>query len=123
MYGHRHTGSTSQSQLPPQQQPTPGISSARSSYIPSTQRYEEAAHHRSELETVKRDNEALRRRVRELERELSSRRNSSSGLSRRESSSTNASISRPGRRRVGEEDDDSVHVGESAGSVGVGGGQ
>ena len=122
MYGHRHTGSASQSHLPPQQQQTAGTTSARSSYIPSTQRYEEATHHRSELEIVKRDNEALRRRVRELERELSSRRNSTTERSRRESSSTNASVSRSGQRRGVDDDDDAVHVGESAGSVGVGSG-
>jgi hypothetical protein len=36
-------------------------------------RYEEAAFHRSELESVKRENEALRQRIRELERSLGSR--------------------------------------------------
>ncbi|OAT11543.1 hypothetical protein BDBG_07008 [Blastomyces gilchristii SLH14081] len=33
-------------------------------------RYEEAAHHRAELDTVKRENEMLRRRIRELEADL-----------------------------------------------------
>lgn len=33
-------------------------------------RYEEAAYHRSELEAVKRENEALRQRIRDLERSL-----------------------------------------------------
>jgi hypothetical protein len=36
-------------------------------------RYEEAAFHRAELESVKRENEALRQRIRELERSLGSR--------------------------------------------------
>lgn len=93
--------------------------------MPSTQRYEEAAHHRSELELVKRENEALRRRIQELERSLSSRRQSN-GMTRSGSVSTNASIPRMngtgGRGRGGTDDDeDAVHVGESAGSVGFGG--
>ena len=70
---HRHTGSTSQSQLP-SSQPIPG--NARASHVPGTQRYEELAHQRSELDIVKRENEALRRRVRELERSLTNRRES-----------------------------------------------
>ena len=36
-------------------------------------RYEEAAFHRAELESVKRENEALRQRIKELERSLASR--------------------------------------------------
>ena len=90
--------------------------------VPSTQRYEEAAHHRSELDIVKRENEALRRRIQELERSLSSRRQSGSGMTRAGSGSTNASISPTaatgGRGRGTEENEDAVHVGESAGSVG-----
>ena len=94
--------------------------------MPSTQRYEEAAHHRSELEIVKRENEALRRRIQELERSLNIRRQSGNGITRSVSVGTNASIPTPagagGRGRGTEEDEDTVHVGESAGSVGVGGG-
>ena len=94
--------------------------------VPSTQRYEEAAHHRSELEMVKRENEALRRRIQELERSLNSRRNSGNSIIRSGSRSTNASIPQTagtgGRGREAEEDEDAVHVGESAGSVGFGGG-
>ena len=118
-YTHRQTGSASQAQLTSPQQPlNPG--SARSSYVPSTQRYEEAAHHRSELEIVKRENETLRRRIRELERSLSSRRLSEPGLGRSESVSTNTST-RPQARRTGtDEAEDAVHVGESAASMGVG---
>ena len=75
---------------------------------------------------VKRENEALRRRIQELERSLSSRRQSGNGMTRSGSVSTNASFPRMngtgGRGRGGTEDDeDAVHVGESAGSVGFGG--
>lgn len=93
--------------------------------VPSTQRYEEAAHHRSELDIVKRENEGLRRRIQELERSLSSRRQSGNGLARSGSVSTNASIppttGTGGRGRGIEEDEDAIHVGESASSVRSGG--
>ena len=36
----------------------------------STPRYEEGAHYRQELEEAKRENEGLKRRIRELERAL-----------------------------------------------------
>jgi hypothetical protein len=119
LFTHRHTNSASQGQNPSPQLPlNPG--STRSSYVPSTQRYEEAAHHRSELEIVKRENETLRRRIRELERNLSSRRQSESGPRRSDSISTNAST-RPQVRRAGtDEAEDAVHVGESAASMAVG---
>ena len=75
---------------------------------------------------MKRENEALRRRIQELERSLSSRRQSRTGTTRSGSVSTNASIPpttvTAWRGRGTEEDEDAVHVGESAGSVGVGGG-
>lgn len=114
-HGHRHTGSASHSQLPSQ---VTNPASARSSYIPATQRYEEAAHHRSELDIVKRENEALRRRVRELERSLSSRRASVTESSRRDSASTNASVP-PQSRSATVDDEDVVILGESADIVGV----
>lgn len=124
LYGHRHTSSASQQQTPQQSQQPTNVGNTRSSYIPSTQRYEEATHQRSELEIVKRENEALRRRVRELERSLSNRRDSAAEMSRRESTSTNASVPRQGPRPTVVEDlEDAVNVGESAGSVGVGAGQ
>lgn len=53
-------------------------SPTRATSIVST-RYEEAAYHRSELESVKRENETLKRRIRELEKGLSGRRQSSIG--------------------------------------------
>ena len=43
---------------------------ARSASVVSTPRYEEVAHYRQELEEAKRENEALKRRIRELERAL-----------------------------------------------------
>ena len=75
---------------------------------------------------MKRENEALRRRIQELERSLSSRRQSATGITRSGSVSTNASIpvitSTEERDRGTDEDEDGVHVGESAGSMGFEGG-
>ncbi len=94
---------------------------------------------------MKRENETLRRRIRELERGLSARRNSQSHSNsepwRRSTSTTadtGAGVSGSGNaglnsgkavRNASDKEDDetdeseSVRVGESAGSVGVGGGQ
>lgn len=123
LHSHRHNGSSSYNPPSSSSQQTMNAGNTR---VPSTQRYEEAAHHRSELEIVKRENEALRRRIQELERSLSSRRQSGNGMTRSGSVSTNASIpptsSTRGRGRGTEDDEDAVHVGESAGSVGFGGG-
>lgn len=47
---------------------TPSASEASPAILPGTARYEETAFYRAELESVKRENEALRRRIRELER-------------------------------------------------------
>ena len=78
---------------------------------------------------MKKENEALRRRVRELERSLNSRRQEEVVRRRSDSTSTGVSVQsaavgntmeRGGGGNV--EDEDVVHVGESAGSVGVGGG-
>lgn len=120
-YAPRHSGSVSQTQPPlaPQQTTNPG--STRSSYPHSTARYEEAAQSRAELEIVRQENEALRRRVRELERTLTSRRQSDAGLSRSQSASTNASATLvAGRGQRAEEEEESVNVGESAASLSVG---
>lgn len=112
---------------PPQPGQATMSPSNRSSYAP-TARYEEAAHHRSELDIVKRENESLRRRVQELERSLNSRRQSDAHRRRSDSTSTGVSVrsaaaSNTHERGVsGNDDDDVVHVGESAGSIGVGGG-
>ncbi|PVI07314.1 hypothetical protein DM02DRAFT_322233 [Periconia macrospinosa] len=43
---------------------------ARSASVVSTPRYEEVAHYRQELEEAKRENEMLKRRIRELERTI-----------------------------------------------------
>lgn len=95
--------------------------------VPTTGRYEETAYHRHELEAVKRENEALKRRIRELERTLQARRQSDASVSRvrSESVSTTASVrdstSGLGRGREREKDgeEDAVQVGESARSSGM----
>lgn len=95
--------------------PAISSSSARLSHLPpvvATSRYEEAAYYRSELDVLKRENDNLRRRVKELERSLNEHRQSSNSRSRSDS----------GQTIINDDDDESVNVGESAGSVGVGGG-
>lgn len=107
-------------------------------------RYEEAAFHRQELDIIKRENELLKRRIRELERTLRARRRESdvsasagaAGRNRSESASTTASVGQPasghlsrdlmgvaaarGRDTLGREsEEDGVRVGESARSVGL----
>ncbi|KAL8671515.1 MAG: hypothetical protein Q9168_003984 [Polycauliona sp. 1 TL-2023] len=114
------------------QQTLSPAASVRSSHVPSsaaTARYEETAHHRSEMEHVKKENEMLRRRIRELERSLGSRR-ASSVSHHMPSDSESTGARRPATAGGNQNesldfDDDAVHigVGESAGSVGVGGGQ
>ena len=107
---------------------TSSVTSHQHSISPITTRptrLEEVAHHRSELEVVKRENETLRRRIRDLERTLSNRRRSEHGHQRSDSASTSASVSQApnGQRQPRyEEDDGMVGVGESAGSIGFGGG-
>lgn len=129
LFPHRQSSSSqyghSQPAHVPLQTMSPG--NVRSSHLPSavgTSRYEEAAHHRSELEIVKRENESLRRRIRELERNLNSRRQSDMNRNRSDSASTGTSLPPNSRRQtiLMDDDDDVVHVGESAGSAGVGGG-
>lgn len=121
----------------PQATNTVGGRAAAAAHVASagpTSRFEEATHHRSELEMVKRENENLRRRVRELERSLNSRQRRLEPAPSNNNNNNNS----PGTGGVylppptgvlsgqlvggGEEDDEVVHVGESAGSVGVGGG-
>ncbi|OTA59633.1 hypothetical protein K449DRAFT_466674 [Hypoxylon sp. EC38] len=84
---------------------TPG-SELSPGLMPATLRYEETAHYRQELETAKRENEALKRRVKELERALRDRRQSDtsrtgSGRDRSESASTTASVSVSGATGIG----------------------
>jgi hypothetical protein len=110
----------------------PSTSSATS--IPTTGRYEETAYHRHELDVVKRENEALKRRIRELERTLRERRQSDASTSARprsESVSTTASMSMNasrhdsvvlpvrGREEKEGEREEVVRVGESATSTGL----
>lgn len=75
---------------------------------------------------VKRENETLRRRIRELERSLSYRRQSDLDRSRNDLAATNilnnSGVQGHAAGANTEEDDDMVNVGESAGSIGVGGG-
>lgn len=102
--------------------------------VQTTGRYEEAAFHRHELEAVKRENEVLRRRVRELERTLRARRQSDASVSgantggriRSESVSTTASVrdrerevGARGRERENAAEEEVVQVGESARSSGL----
>ncbi|KAF4634904.1 hypothetical protein G7Y89_g3185 [Cudoniella acicularis] len=97
--------------------------------VQTTGRYEETAYHRHELDTVKRENEALKRRIRELERTLRARRQSDASRTRSESVSTTASVGvrdregtsgvGRGRERDKDGEDDVVRVGESARSSGV----
>lgn len=128
-------------------QATPGSGSTEvmsPSLMPGTSRYEETAFHRQELDAVKHENEALKRRIRELERLVRDRRASdASTRPRSESASTAASVnmstSGPGAgiaRPRGERmtsilstagsvavgvPEDEVRVGESAASAGLGG--
>lgn len=94
--------------------------------VPTTGRYEETAYHRQELDAVKRENETLKRRIRDLERTLRARRPSDASRTRSESVSTTASVRDRevsgvgrGREREKEGEEDAVRVGESARSAGV----
>lgn len=117
--------------VPPTSMPaaTPSSTSELSPGImPATSRYEETAFYRSELDSVKRENEALKRRIRELERAVRDRRASDASRGRSESVSTTASMTVPagggggtgiaGRREGGR--DRVVSTLSVAGSVGVG---
>ncbi|KAL5315430.1 hypothetical protein ACEPPN_016297 [Leptodophora sp. 'Broadleaf-Isolate-01'] len=96
--------------------------------VQTTGRYEEAAYHRHELDAVKRENEALKRRIRELERTLRRRRQSDAEGSvvggegarfRSESVSTTASVSVSARD--GGTGGGSVSLATAGGGAGVGG--
>ncbi|TGJ82348.1 hypothetical protein E0Z10_g6405 [Xylaria hypoxylon] len=71
--------------------------------MPATLRYEETAHYRSELDSAKRENEALKKRVKDLEKMLRDRRESDSGHGRvrSESNSATTSVSVSGTTGVG----------------------
>lgn len=106
-----------------------GHTQHRSDSITSVQtsgRYDEIALHKSELEAVKKENDALKRKIRELERTLRHRSQSDASRTRSESVSTTASVgvsaggAGRGRQRGPDEEEDAVRVGESARSAGVG---
>ncbi|KAJ9132469.1 hypothetical protein NKR23_g11255 [Pleurostoma richardsiae] len=122
---------------------TPG-SELSPGILPATSRYEETAFYRQELEVAKRENDALKRRIRDLERMVRERRSSDASRTRSESVSTTASVSvtaggpgagtgiagpREGRERVVSMlsttsmgvgvPEDEVRVGESAASAGL----
>ncbi|KAH6605916.1 hypothetical protein Trco_005069 [Trichoderma cornu-damae] len=61
--------------------------------LPATLRYEETAFYRQELDNAKKENEALKRRIRELERIVRERRSSDASRNRSDSASTTASAS------------------------------
>lgn len=137
-------GAAGGSTLIPSATPTPGASDVMSpSMMPATSRYEETAFYRQELDGVKRENEALKRRIRDLERMVRERRASDASTRPRSESvsttasvnvaSTGASIARPRNERVVSMmsttgsvasvavgvPEDELNVGESAASVGV----
>lgn len=77
-------GATAHSSTGQGEQLSPGL-------IPATSRYEETAYYRSELDAAKRENEMLKRRIRELERHVRERRASEASRTRSDSVSTTAS--------------------------------
>ncbi|CAG9943662.1 unnamed protein product [Clonostachys rosea f. rosea IK726] len=60
--------------------------------MPATLRYEETQHFKGELEAAKRENEILKKRIRELEKQVQEGKASEAGPARRESFSTTASM-------------------------------
>ncbi|KAI8625980.1 hypothetical protein F5Y19DRAFT_236724 [Xylariaceae sp. FL1651] len=81
---------------------TPG-SELSPGLMPATLRYEETAHYRQELDIAKRENDTLKKRVKELEKMLRERRESDSALGRvrSESNSTTTSVSMSGTTGLG----------------------
>ncbi|KAI1871192.1 uncharacterized protein JN550_004637 [Neoarthrinium moseri] len=86
---------------------TPG-SELSPGLMPATLRYEETAYYRQELDTAKRENDALKRRIKELEKMVRERRESDASQRstggariRSESVSTTASVSVSGAAGVG----------------------
>ncbi|GAP93331.1 hypothetical protein SAMD00023353_11800140 [Rosellinia necatrix] len=96
-YFHRdRTSSSASVAATPGSELSPGL-------MPATTRYEEAAHYRNELDAAKRENDSLKKRVKELERMLRDRREGDSGLGRVRSESTNTtnSVTMSGTTGVG----------------------
>lgn len=76
--------------------------------MPATLRYEETAFHRQELDSAKRENEILKKRIKDLEKQVRERRESDASRTsgggariRSESTSTVASVSVSGATGVG----------------------
>lgn len=61
--------------------------------LPATLRYEETVFYRGELEQAKKENEVLKKKVRDLEKQMRERRASDASRPRSESVSTTASVS------------------------------
>ena len=98
---HQHSMSTPS-------QATASPTSIRSSIIGGGSRVEEVSQYKAELESVKRENEVLRHRIRELE-----------GLKvRRRASATPTGQNTNAPGSLGDQEDD-IKVGESAGSKGL----
>ncbi|KAI0014739.1 hypothetical protein F4780DRAFT_170900 [Xylariomycetidae sp. FL0641] len=93
-----HTSSNPSIAATPGSELSPGL-------MPATLRYEETAHFRHELDAAKRENDMLKRRIKELERTLRDRRESDAsrggGRDRSGSTSTTTSISVSGGALVG----------------------
>ncbi|KFY86312.1 hypothetical protein V500_07702 [Pseudogymnoascus sp. VKM F-4518 (FW-2643)] len=92
--------------------------------VQTTGRYEEAAYHRHELEAVKRENDALKQKIRDLERLVREGRRAREDESRTRSESVSTSASgvlrgRDAERVVGTIEVDEVRVGESASGGGL----
>lgn len=86
----------------------------------STPRYEEVAHYRQELEDAKRENEMLKRRIRELERMMAGRRSSSSPeMGPRGRRGESAQRSRARNEVFGEVGEAQEEAGEGAAAAGM----
>ncbi|KAL9099032.1 MAG: hypothetical protein Q9163_005408 [Psora crenata] len=121
-HSHRHSSSVTQPASAPITHAATAGSATRSSYIPATGRYDEVTLARAELDMVKQENEALKQRIRELERNLRNRPQPDVGNARNGPLGTDAAMVLRGQQ-LAQEEDDTVKVGESAASVGVGGEQ
>lgn len=72
--------------------------------LPATLRYEETAYYRNELDVAKRENDMLKKRVKELEKMLRERKDGDAGHARvrsESSSATNTSVSMSGTAGLG----------------------
>ncbi|OBT62338.1 hypothetical protein VE03_08454 [Pseudogymnoascus sp. 23342-1-I1] len=105
-------------------QVVPGTEGQPITSVQTTGRYEEAAYHRNELEAVKRENDALKQKIRDLERLVREGRRAREDESRTRSESVSTSASgvlrgRDAERIVGAIEVDDVRVGESASGGGL----